>query len=176
MSEEIVRLLTEIRDEARAQRIIAEVSATGTVAPATDKEDLQVRFDPKPWKGPSFKGKKMSACPAAFLELLAEALTNIARQEQAEKKLYKERPAYLLTLRVASRARRWAIRKMIAEANGEAPAAEEAPKPAGNPFAAAGSSPYGTSGFGANAKHTAPPEKDDDVPFETDDLEDEVPL
>ena len=61
---------------------------------ASDKDlagphgDPIVRFDPKSWRGPSQKGKKYSACPADFLEQLAEALAWAADNPQVGKEKY----------------------------------------------------------------------------------------
>jgi hypothetical protein len=42
------------------------------------RANIKVGFDPRNWKGPSFKGKRASECSPEFLEAYAEALSWMA--------------------------------------------------------------------------------------------------
>jgi hypothetical protein len=60
-------------------RRIAEVEKASRLF-ATNREldapkgDPIVKFDPRAWKGPSYKEKRFSECPATYLDLLADYL------------------------------------------------------------------------------------------------------
>jgi hypothetical protein len=82
----------------------------GTGRVATDAEldgkygDGKVVCDPRDWQGASFKGGRMSECPAEYLDLLAVVLDGFADTEtDAKKKKYKRDDA--------AKARGWAARK-----------------------------------------------------------------
>lgn len=156
--DDVMGLLRELLAEAHASRVIADVAATGPVAPSTDWEDPKVFFDLKSWRGEPCKGRKYSECPAGFLEAFALALTGMARKEQAERALYREKPAYIFTLQKASRARRWAIRKHLgwepeAKADGEAKAPDR-----DTGFG-------GSTGFESKPKQDGAASSDDDASF-----------
>lgn len=65
-------------------------------APRTDKRvatdsqldgphgDGTIRFDPRGWKGVSYKGQRMSLCDPAFLDLYADALDEMAARAKAK--------------------------------------------------------------------------------------------
>ena len=85
--------------------------------------DPDIRFDPKKWDGASFKGRKFSAAPAAYLELLAEALDEIAAKTDDEKTAgYKRKDA--------ERARGWA-RRNAGGPSGSGGRGQTAPDPGG---------------------------------------------
>jgi hypothetical protein len=65
--------------------------------------DPEVRFDPRDWTGVSCKGRRFSACPAAFLDVLAGVLDAFADGESDPKKAKYKRLD-------AARARGWARR------------------------------------------------------------------
>ena len=88
-------------------------SSSGNVAPASDLDskwgDPEVRYDPKRWRGDSYKGRRYSECPADYLLELAGFLDWMAgkdEEEGGEDKLkyagYKRKDA--------ARARGWAAR------------------------------------------------------------------
>src|SRR3990167_6273958 len=67
-----------------AQRREAKQQAAAPKALASDREldgkygDPVVKFDPRDWTGPLCKGRRLSECPADFLELLAETFDYFA--------------------------------------------------------------------------------------------------
>lgn len=81
--------------------------AGGAVASDSDLDsqhgDPEVRFDPRDWTGVSCKGRRFSACPPAFLEMLADVLDSFASGESDPKKAKYKRLD-------AARARGWARR------------------------------------------------------------------
>jgi len=83
--EAIQRLEGKIDGLSRAVNKMAAQSSIKTVAPAvatrdTDvppdidgpKGDPEIRFEPRDWKGPPCRGKRMSECPADFLDAFAK--------------------------------------------------------------------------------------------------------
>lgn len=115
--DDVHTLLLEVHEETRALRLLIEARAAGPIASDADVDGERgnpvAKFDPKTWKGPTFRGKKYTECPADFLDHLAAALTSIAAKEDSEKKLYKGRPASGYSRQAAARARRWAYRKRL---------------------------------------------------------------
>lgn len=120
-------------------------------APVVDLDgkrgDPEVRFEPRGWNGAPFKGRKYSDCPPDYLELVAKALDHFAANPKPDADPKKAQYDRL----DAARARGWAARKR----NGWAP---NPPSPAPGwekPDLRTSSAPAS------------------DVPFRTDDLEDE---
>jgi hypothetical protein len=73
--------------------------------------DEKVRLNPRDWTGASLKGRPMSACPAEFLDLLAESYDYFERKnEEAGALTDKGKPKADYDRRSASRARGWAKR------------------------------------------------------------------
>jgi hypothetical protein len=71
----------------------------------------RVRFDPRGWPGPSYKGRLMSECPPDYLELLAESFDYFAeRAEQNNERTTKGKPIADFNRADAARARGWARR------------------------------------------------------------------
>lgn len=130
--------------------IKARLSATPAPAdlPAANIDDPKygdpvVRKDPPRWNGESFAGRTFSTCSPDYLRNLAGFLQWRAGKEKADPAKEKYARYSLLD---ASRALAWAER---IEKDAKAEAAR-----------------YGTSGHGANAKHTGTPEDDDGgLPF-----------
>lgn len=96
----------------------SEVSQGGEAAPdhwlEKDYNDREVRRDPKFWEGPSFVGRKWSACPVAYLEKLAKFLEFKAAKERAEvpvKLNDKGKPWHEFTAMDAKLVRAWVARK-----------------------------------------------------------------
>jgi hypothetical protein len=135
-------------------------SGGGLVADTSDLDsqygDPEVRKDPTRWiadGGKSFVGLRFSQCTPEYLDALASLKDWMADKD--EQKGTEEGTKYARYGRLdASRARGWAERLR----NGWAPKTRAAAAPA----------PYGKSGHGASAKHTAPKDPfddDDSLPF-----------
>lgn len=82
--------------------------------------DPPVRFDPRDWTGQSYKGSKMSECPAEYLELLASAYDYFATKAEEDNKTYlsktgEVKPAADSEWMSASKARGWAKKNREAE-------------------------------------------------------------
>jgi len=70
-----------------------------------------VRFMPRDWTGPSFKGRPLSECPAELLDLLAETFDYFAGQsEQNDERTDKGKPVADYKRADAARCRGWAKR------------------------------------------------------------------
>lgn len=132
-------------------------SGVGAVASDTDLDgkygNPKVRCDPKDWKesgGATRKGWLMARCEPEFLDMYAETLEYFAQKSDAEgAKASNNKPKSFYDRADAARARGWAKRLR----NGwQAPQATQ-------PAAFGGTRRFGTSGFGANAKHTGTPER-----------------
>lgn len=128
----------------------------------------KVRFDPKTWRGPPCKGRKLSECPAKFLDHYAQALSNIAEKEDADRKVYRGRPASKYTRLDAARARGWALRhRLRGDVEEPAPATPRSP-------AFGGGGTFGRSStFGSQGISPPPSSGDDLADDEDDDLHDD---
>jgi hypothetical protein len=72
-----------------------------------------IRFNPRGWKGPTFKDRKMSQCPPEFLDLLAEAHDWFADKADRTNEMTKSdhpKPKAPFERQAAARARGWAKR------------------------------------------------------------------
>jgi hypothetical protein len=70
-----------------------------------------VKFMPRDWTGQSFKGKKMSDCPPALLDMLAETFEYFAtKAEEKDEKTTGGKPVAPFKRADAARARGWAKR------------------------------------------------------------------
>jgi hypothetical protein len=113
--------LLERENAALRARLESLESATGLFA--SDKElsgqhgDPVVKFSPRNWRGPDFKGQQFSKCSAEFLDVLAEALAYSAAHPKDGKEKFVP-----YNLADAAKARSWSRRIR----SGGAPAA---PKP-----------------------------------------------
>jgi hypothetical protein len=92
-----------------------QASATKSIANDADLDskwgDPEVRFDPRDWTGPSFKKRKMSDCPADYLDLYADAKEYFGRKAEEEGKTTSTgKPAAQYEFKDAARARGWAAR------------------------------------------------------------------
>lgn len=179
--EEILEEVRASRRETEHLRLLIEARAEGPIASEAEVDgehgDLTIKFDPKTWRGPSFKGSRMSQASPEFLDHLARAFANIAENEDRDRKEYKGKPASKLTRSNAARARRWALRKRMgwappvaSEAMGEPPpllGAGAAPA-FGGPSGFDSGPSFGESTGGFGGRDTAP--KDDlvdegEIPF-----------
>lgn len=92
-----------------------QATATKTVASDRDLDgkygNPQVKFNPRDWTGPSFKGRTLSECPPEFLELLAQTFDYFAEQaEQKNERANNGKPVADYKRADAARARGWALR------------------------------------------------------------------
>lgn len=110
-SEETIALLKSI--DASLKKLVAQ-KRSATVA--TDKDldgqygDPVVKFDPRDWTGESCKGLSFSQCPAAYLDLLAEAFDYFGDKAEQDGELYKGKPVAPYKYADAARCRGWAKR------------------------------------------------------------------
>lgn len=73
--------------------------------------DPEIRFNPKAWTGSPIKGLRMSACPPAALDILADSFEWMADKNEAEKKVSTGgKPIAPMNRNDAARARGWARR------------------------------------------------------------------
>lgn len=104
----VERILRERIDtlEARLKRL---EDLTGFFASDKDLEgrgrEARVKFDPKGWRGRSFKGKPMRECEPDFLDVYANALSYCAEHPKPGKEQYAKYDEL-----DAARARSWARR------------------------------------------------------------------
>ncbi len=130
--------------------------AGGAVASDRDLDsqygDPKVGFVPRDWKGASFKGRTFSACPAEFLDMLAETLDYLAgKAAEKNETTAAGKPVAEYKRKDAARARGWA--KRIRE--GKAP---------GAPNASAGPRPV-PAAWTQDTERTEEPPSEDDSPF-----------
>ena len=109
------------------QRVTAaRASQPKPVAPDRDLDsqwgDPEVKFSPRDWTGPSFKGRRFSECAPEFLDLLAETFDYFAGEAEKKNEMTdKGKPIAEYKRKDAARARGWA--KRIREGKAPAPAA-----------------------------------------------------
>lgn len=127
-SEETIRLLTSM--DASLKRIArlleggaGRSGATGQVASDADLDgqygDPPVKFMPRDWKGPTFKGRKFSECPAELLDVLAETFDYFARKaDDTDERTPSGKPKSAYSRKDAARARGWAARVRAGKAPG----------------------------------------------------------
>lgn len=103
--------------DATLKQLLAETRAVKPKPLAADRDlDGQygnpvIKFNPRDWTGPSFKGRHFSECPAPFLELVAETFDYFAEQAEAKHELTNQgKPAAPYKRSDAARARAWAKR------------------------------------------------------------------
>lgn len=111
----VIALLTRIADG--IDKLVAQQQRNAPPAIATDKDldgrfgDPEVRMRVRDWSGPDMKGKRMSQCPAAFLDLLAETLEWAAGKADANHETTDSgKPVGQYRRADAARARGWAQR------------------------------------------------------------------
>jgi hypothetical protein len=121
-AEETLRLLRSI--DTSLKQLLAQGLRGGASAPAATQKavasdsDLdgkygnpELRFLPRDWTGPSFKGRKFSECPPALLDLVADSCEYIARKADENNELTdKGKPVGDYKRMDAARARGWAAR------------------------------------------------------------------
>lgn len=72
--------------------------------------DEDIRFDPRDWRGRSYKGHRMSECEPEYLDLLAAAFEDFAQTADAKGEQVKGKPKSLYERRKAAKARGWAAK------------------------------------------------------------------
>lgn len=102
---------------ALARQRTQQARSSGAKAIASDRDldgkygDPELRFNPRDWTGPSFKGQHFSECPPDLLDLVAETFEYFALE--AEKKgevTDRGKPVAEYKRQDAARARGWAKR------------------------------------------------------------------
>jgi hypothetical protein len=109
-------------------------AAAGPPAVAPDRDldskygDPQVKSMPRDWTGPSFVGRKMSECPPALLDMLAERSDYLAKKaDENHERTDAGKPVSQYRLQDAARARGWAKRMRTGRA--PTPVMDRAPAP-----------------------------------------------
>lgn len=135
MSDRAIALLESIDATLKAMLALAQqrTAQARAVAPkpvATDRDlngpygDPIVKFMPRDWTGLAFKGRRMSECPPALLDMLAETFDYFAVQaETKNERANNGKPVAEYKRADAARARGWA--KRMREGTHQAPQAEE---------------------------------------------------
>lgn len=118
MSSEAIDLLRSI--DASLKQLVQQSKArqASQPKPVADDRDLDgkygnplIKFKPRDWTGPSFKDRRMSECPAEFLEMAAKSYDWFAEQaEKNNERTNSGRPAADYKRADAARARGWAKR------------------------------------------------------------------
>lgn len=111
----MIELLTSI--DASLKTLCARAAAKAPKAIADDRDldgkygNFVVKFDPRDWTGASCKGRTLSECPAAFLDLLAETFDYFAVEaERKNERTDKGKAVADYKKQDAARARGWAAR------------------------------------------------------------------
>ncbi len=122
MDLEAIGLLTAIRDhlasiDASMRELAAKRRATAPKEIASDRDldgrygDPTVKFMPRDWTGPSFKGRRFSECPPELLDQFANTFDWFAEQaDQKNERTNKGEPVSRYKRADAARARGWAAR------------------------------------------------------------------
>lgn len=114
--EEALALLRSI--DASLKVLVAAKRRTATDQPIADDRDLdgkygdpELKFQPRDWTGPSFKGRHFSECPPELLDLVANSCEWFASQAEAkDERTAKGKPVADYKRQDAARARGWAKR------------------------------------------------------------------
>ena len=114
-SEEVLDLLRSI--DASLKQLVAQSRARQPKAVASDSDldgkygDPELKFKPRDWTGPSFKGRRFSECPPDLLDLVADSCEWFGRQAD-EKGEFTDRGKAVGDYKRAdaARARGWAKR------------------------------------------------------------------
>lgn len=119
---DILATLREIRDSLRSGGAVAGGAPSSAASSgkggqvAGDREldsewgNPSVRKDPKRWVGDSFAGCRLSECPPAYLDQLADLYDWMGDKDEEENKLHKGKPTAPYKRRDAARCRGWAKR------------------------------------------------------------------
>lgn len=114
-SEETLVLLRSI--DASLKLLVAQRRESLPKPVASDRDldgkwgDPELKFMPRDWTGPSFKGRHFSECPPALLDLAADTFEYFARKaEESDERTEKGKPVAEYKRADAARARGWAKR------------------------------------------------------------------
>lgn len=122
MSDEVLDVLRSVDATlkemlALAKQRTAQTRAASSTAVATDRDldgkygDPVLKFDPRDWTGPRFKGRHFSECPPELLDLVAETFEFFGRQADEKHEVTdKGKPVGDYKRQDAARARGWAKR------------------------------------------------------------------
>lgn len=117
--EDALDVLRSIDATLKALLALAQQRATKTTtkAVAADRDldskwgDPELKFNPRDWSGPSFKGRHFSECPPELLDLVAETFDYFAKQADEKHEMTDNgKPVADYKRLDASRARGWAQR------------------------------------------------------------------
>jgi hypothetical protein len=114
---EMVALLRSI--DSKLSQLLSRAPAGGNGPALADDRDLdsqygdpEVKFNPRDWHGDNCKGRRMSQCPAEFLDLLAGTFDYFAKKaDENGETTNAGKPVAPYKRRDAARARGWAARK-----------------------------------------------------------------
>jgi hypothetical protein len=121
-SQEAVELLLQMRDslasiDASLKVLVAQKRAESPKPVASDRDldgkygDPVVKFMPRDWTGPTFKGRRFSECPADLLDMFANTFDWFADQaERTNERTDRGKPVADFKRADAARARGWAKR------------------------------------------------------------------
>jgi hypothetical protein len=114
---ESLSLLRQILAALQAGAITSPSQPLASVTIADDRDldsqwgDEEVRVSPRDWTGEPMKGRRMSECSPAFLDMLADTLDYFARKNEASNALTAAgKPKAVYDRKGAARARGWAAR------------------------------------------------------------------
>lgn len=114
-TEETLRLLRSI--DASLKLLVKQQAIEGAKTIASDRDldgkygDPVLKFMPREWTGPSFKGRRLSECPADLLDMVAETFDYFAsKAEAANEHTDSGKPVAQYKRSDAARARGWAKR------------------------------------------------------------------
>lgn len=112
---EAIELLRSI--DASLKQLVAQTRQAQPKPVASDRDldgphgDQLIRFMPRDWTGPSFKGRRMSECPPELLDMVAETLDYFAEQaEKNDERTDAGKPTAPYKRADAARARGWSKR------------------------------------------------------------------
>lgn len=114
---EISASLKELVAISKARRAAPSAAKQGASV-ATDRElddpkfgDPEVKFMPRDWTGPSFKGRRFSDCPPDLLDMLADTFDYFAGKNETSGELASNgKPKAMYDRINASKAHGWAAR------------------------------------------------------------------
>lgn len=114
-TEDTLALLRSI--DASLKLLVKQQAVTAPKPVASDRDldgpygNPVVKFMPRDWTGPSYKGRPMSECPADLLDMLAATFDYFAIQAEAkDERTERGKPVAEFKRADAARARGWAAR------------------------------------------------------------------
>lgn len=115
MSSEAIDLLRSI--DASLKLLVAQSRSAAPKAVASDRDldgphgDPTLKFAPRDWTGPTFKGRRFSECPPDLLDMVADTFEWFASQAEQKNELTSAgKPVAQYKRADAARARGWAQR------------------------------------------------------------------